>query len=116
MQKNSTSRIRLARVALLAAVTLPALTLHALSDDGTRDLDATGTRIAADPADPKIQAALQTISPDAIRNDIATLVTFKNRSTLSSMTPNLPPSTGVSAAADDPPRKTQPSEIGNFAL
>lgn len=56
--------------------------------------------MASEPADPRIEAALRTISPDAIRQDIAALVSFGNRSTLSSMTPNLPPHTGVTAAAD----------------
>ncbi len=80
-----------------AACAAPAL---ALSDGGTHDLDASGARIAAPPADPQIQAALRSISATAIRTDIAALVAFRNRSTLSSMTPNLPPGTGITAAAD----------------
>ena len=73
---------------------------HALSDDGTRDLDASGARISPLSVDPKIAQAIQSIRADAIRNDIAALVAFKNRSTLSTMTPGLPPHTGAAAAAD----------------
>lgn len=51
-------------------------------------------------ADPNIAAALRTISPDAIRADIAHLVSFGTRNTLSSMDTGLPPSQGISAAAD----------------
>ena len=100
MQKNSSPTRWLFHILLLATATLPAIPMHALSDGGTRDLDASGTRIAALPADPRIAAALRTIAPAAIQKDIAALVAFKNRSTLSSMTPNLPPHTGVTAAAD----------------
>ncbi len=100
MQKDCCSARRLLQISLVALASVAALPMHALSDGGTRDLDASGTRITALPADPKIAAALQTIAPAAIRTDIATLVAFKNRSTLSSMTPNLPPHTGVTAAAD----------------
>ncbi len=64
------------------------------------DLQLVGSPLAAEPVDPRIEAALRTISADAIRQDITTLVSFGNRSTLSSMTPNLPPHTGVTAAAD----------------
>ena len=100
MQKNSSPTRRLFAILLTATASVLAVPVHALSDGGMRDLDASGARIAALPADPKIEAALRTIAPAAIRNDIATLVAFKNRSTLSSMTPNLPPHTGVTAAAD----------------
>ena len=52
------------------------------------------------PADPAIAAALQHVSPDRIQADIAKLVTFNNRSTLSSMNTGLAPGTGVLAASD----------------
>jgi Peptidase family M28 len=60
----------------------------------------TGQPITAAPADPAIAAALQQVSPDNIKATIAKLVSFKNRSTLSSMDTDLPPGTGISAAAD----------------
>jgi len=59
-----------------------------------------GQPIAPAPADPAIAAALQQVSPDNIKAIIAKLVTFKNRSTLSSMDTDLPPGTGINAAAD----------------
>ena len=52
------------------------------------------------PADPAIAAALPQVSPDHIQANIAKLVTFNNRSTLSSLDTDLPPNTGVLAASD----------------
>jgi acetylornithine deacetylase/succinyl-diaminopimelate desuccinylase-like protein len=52
------------------------------------------------PADPAIAGALQQVSPDNIKAIITKLVSFKNRSTLSSMETDLPPGTGINAAAD----------------
>jgi hypothetical protein len=60
----------------------------------------TGTPIVPAPADPAIAAALQQVSPDNIHAIIEKLVSFNNRSTLSSMETDLRPGTGVSAAAD----------------
>ncbi|WP_213805638.1 M28 family metallopeptidase [Granulicella sp. dw_53] len=60
----------------------------------------TPTPIAAAPADPAIAAALQQVSAARIRATIEKLVSFNNRSTLSSMETDLAPGTGVSAAAD----------------
>ena len=84
----------------VSGVLLAATAAHALSDDRTHDLDASGRPIASLPPDPQIAAALHTIFAAAVRADITALVAFRNRSTLSSMTPNLPPGTGVTAAAD----------------
>jgi hypothetical protein len=56
--------------------------------------------IAPLPADPAIAAALRTISPEAVHADIAKLVSFGTRSTLSSMDTDLPPGQGINAAAD----------------
>ncbi len=52
------------------------------------------------PPDPAIVHALSRISPAQIQHTIATLVSFHNRSTLSSLDKDLPPGTGVVAAAD----------------
>jgi Peptidase family M28 len=60
----------------------------------------TGQLLAPAPADPVIAAALQQVSPDNIKAIIAKLVSFNNRSTISSMETDLAPGTGVSAAAD----------------
>jgi hypothetical protein len=61
---------------------------------------ASADRLTPPPTDPAIAAALRTISPDAIHADIAKLVTFGTRSTLSSMNTDLPPGQGINAAAD----------------
>ena len=57
-------------------------------------------RLAPPPTDPAIAAALRTISPDRIHADIAKLVSFGTRSTLSSMDTDLPAGQGINAAAD----------------
>ena len=74
---------------------------RASSGDAARhDLDAIGAPIRPMPADPAIVHALAQISPAQIQHTIATLVSFHNRSTLSSIDKDLPPGTGVTAAAD----------------
>ena len=59
-----------------------------------------GQPVTPAPADPAIASALQQVSPDNIHAIIEKLVSFNNRSTLSSMDTDLAPGTGVSAAAD----------------
>ncbi len=56
--------------------------------------------ISPAPADPAIAAALQQVSPERIHDTITKLVSFRNRSTLSSMDTDLPSGTGITAAAD----------------
>lgn len=51
-------------------------------------------------ADPQIAAAVSSISGDNVRADIAKLVSFGTRNTLSSMSTDLPPGQGILAAAD----------------
>jgi hypothetical protein len=94
---------RLLACALLPSVVL--LTAHAQArassgDAAHRDLDAIGAPIRPMPVDPAINRALAQIAPAHIQHTIAALVSFHNRSTLSSMDKDLPPNTGVSAAAD----------------
>ena len=72
----------------------------ALSDDGKRDLDAKGGAILPAPPDKEITGALARISAPEIEQTIAKLVTFHNRSTISSMDKDLPAGEGVTAAAD----------------
>ncbi|HEY5329779.1 MAG TPA: M20/M25/M40 family metallo-hydrolase [Acidobacteriaceae bacterium] len=57
-------------------------------------------RLAVASADPQIAAAIRTISPARVKEDIAKLVSFGTRSTLSSMDTDLPPGHGINAAAD----------------
>jgi hypothetical protein len=59
-----------------------------------------GQPITPAPADPAIAAALTQVSPDNIKATITKLVSFNNRSTLSSMDTDLKPGTGINAAAD----------------
>src|SRR5215469_4333421 len=61
---------------------------------------ATADRLSPPHTDPAIAAALRTVSPDRVRADIAKLVSFGTRSTLSSMDTDLPPGQGINAAAD----------------
>jgi hypothetical protein len=58
-----------------------------------------GEPIATAPADPAIRQALADVSAPHIRQTISTLVDFQTRNTLSSMDTDLPPNTGVTAAA-----------------
>ncbi len=58
-----------------------------------------GEPIGVAPADPVITRALADVSAARIRQTISTLVDFHTRNTLSSMDTNLPPNTGVTAAA-----------------
>ena len=60
----------------------------------------TGSPIQPAPVDPAIAGALRQVSADHVRATIEKLVSFNNRSTLSSMETDLKPGTGVSAAAD----------------
>ena len=55
--------------------------------------------ITTDPPDPAITRALAGVSAVHIRQTVNTLVDFHTRNTLSSMDTNLPPNTGVTAAA-----------------
>lgn len=72
---------------------------YASSDVQSRDLVATGSPIASEPADPQITAALRSVSAARLQQDIEKLVSFRNRNTLSSMDKDLPPGTGITAAA-----------------
>ena len=69
------------------------------SDGGSRDLVATGTPIVPEPADPAISSAIREISPERMRHIVESLVSFGNRSTISSVEKDLPPDKGVTAAA-----------------
>ncbi|HEX3662218.1 MAG TPA: M28 family peptidase [Acidobacteriaceae bacterium] len=68
-------------------------------DAAHRDLDAIGAPIRPMPVDSAINRALAQIAPAHIQHTITTLVSFRNRSTLASMDKDLPPGTGVTAAA-----------------
>ncbi len=61
---------------------------------------STSAAVPAVQADPRIATAVQTISPDQIKADIAKLVSFGTRNTLSSMSTDLPAGQGILPAAD----------------
>ena len=61
---------------------------------------AVGDAIPPAPVDPAIRRALEQITATEIKQSIATLVSFHNRSTFSSMSQDLPPGQGINAAAD----------------
>ncbi|HEX6495210.1 MAG TPA: M28 family peptidase [Acidobacteriaceae bacterium] len=65
----------------------------------TKQRKSFGAPIAASPGDPAIAHALVEVSAMHIRQTISTLVDFHTRNTLSSMDTDLPPNTGVTAAA-----------------
>jgi hypothetical protein len=91
---------------LLSGLSIPALLgfvfvgVPLFSEDGHRDMDASGAPIQAAPVDPAIESVLSQISARQIRRSIEKLVAFHNRNTLSSMETDLPAGQGATAAAD----------------
>ena len=83
-----------------AVLTANAQSRASSPDAARRDLDAIGAPIRPMPPDPAIAHAIAQVSPAQIQHTIATLVSFHNRSTLSSLDKDLPPNTGVLPAAD----------------
>ncbi len=77
-----------------------ALALLTIGSAQAQQLLPAGQPVTPAPADPAIAGALTQVSPDNIKAIITKLVSFKNRSTLSSMDTDLPPGTGINAAAD----------------
>jgi hypothetical protein len=82
---------RLAALILALPLTLSAQQL---------DFATAGAPLAPSAADPQIAAALKDVSADRIRANIARLVDFNNRSTISSNETDLKPGTGILAASD----------------
>lgn len=64
------------------------------------DFQAVGAPLRPDPVQAQIAAALKMVSQERIKANIARLVDFYNRSTVSSTETDLKPGTGVLAAAD----------------
>ena len=88
------SKAHLLRPRLLAALVLIAVAVSAPAQ-----VASTAPAAQLTP-DPKITGAIQTISADHVQADIAKLVSFGTRSTLSSMSTDLPPGQGILPAAD----------------
>jgi hypothetical protein len=89
-----------ARCVLALAVVLLLLNVSPAHAQAGPDFTATGQPITAAPPDPAIRQALAQVSPRQIRRTIEKLVSFNNRNTLSSMETQLPPNSGITAAAD----------------
>jgi hypothetical protein len=89
--------LAVAGVAICAWPAHPAVAQPAVAQ--TKQRKSFGAPIAASPADPAIAHALGEVSAAQIRQTISTLVDFHTRNTLSSMDTDLPPNTGVTAAA-----------------
>ena len=60
-------------------------------------MDAASTTLAPLPVDPAVKQALAGVSAEQVQADIAKLVSFGTRSTLSSMDTDLPPGQGILA-------------------
>jgi hypothetical protein len=93
------------RIVALCTVTLSfAVTTHsqqpATASARKLDFEAIGKPYVGSPANARIVEALKNVSSDRIRTNIAHLVDFNNRSTISSTETDLKPGTGVFAAAD----------------
>jgi hypothetical protein len=85
---------------LIVGTVFASLSAAGQQDSARSDYQMHATKVAAAPADPAIARALAQISDAHIRQTIEKLVGFGTRNTLSSMATDLPPGTGVTAAAD----------------
>jgi hypothetical protein len=93
-------RAALLRIAIPAVAAGLACSSAVLAAAAQPDYQLHATPVSAAPADRAIAGALAQISAARIRQTIEKLVSFQNRSTLSSMDTDLPAGTGVTAAAD----------------
>jgi hypothetical protein len=82
------------RLAAACVLLLPGLAF------AQRDSLAYGKPVVADKADPQVVKALHEVSPLRIRKTIESLIAFNNRSTISSVTKDLAPNTGILAASE----------------
>ncbi len=97
---RSTARVSASLLAAVFMAIAPCARVRAQKTATVPDFAATGKPLAVQPVDQEIAAALRNVSADAIRANITRLVAFRNRSTISSTETDLPPGTGVLAAAD----------------
>ena len=93
-------KTQLLSATLLTLLLIIAPQARGFSQDLAAEPAPASASIAVAPPDASIAAAIAQISPEKIQQDIAKLVSFGNRSTLSSMDTDLPPNTGATAAAD----------------
>jgi hypothetical protein len=97
-EKNRMKLLRFLHLVILLPIAGP-LSANAQAS-AQPDYELHATQVAVAPADPAIAAALAQVSEAHIRQTIEKLVSFGTRSTISSMETDLPPGTGVTAAAD----------------
>jgi hypothetical protein len=88
------------RLLSAAALLLLGLSLRQAQAQTPVPGQSSGAAIKPALVDPAIAEALKQVSPDRIHATIEKLVSFNNRSTLSSMETDLAPGTGINAAAD----------------
>lgn len=91
---------------VITSLSLPILCISGLAqhsaqeNNHSRDYMLAGEAIPPMPVDRQIADALKKVSPAVIRANIETLIRFNNRNTISSTETDLPPGTGINAAAD----------------
>jgi hypothetical protein len=85
---------------VLPAAVLAVTGLALALSPGARDFEVYGQPVSAAKPDPEIQKWIASVSPAAVRASDEKLVSFGNRSTLSSMASGLPTGQGINAAAD----------------
>ena len=93
-------RLRRCGVMVCAALAIGAPAMYAQTVPGGLDFEKAGKPIAVEPMDKQINAALKHVSAETIKANIEKLVSFNNRSTISSTETDLPPGTGILAASD----------------
>jgi len=93
-------RLRRCGVMVCAALAIGAPAMYAQTVPGGLDFEKAGKPIAVEPMDKQIDAALKHVSAETIKANIEKLVSFNNRSTISSTETDLPPGTGVIAASE----------------
>jgi len=93
-------RLRRCGVMVCAALAIGAPAMYAQTVPGGLDFEKAGKPIAVEPMDKQIDAALKHVSAETIKANIEKLVSFNNRSTISSTETDLPPGTGILAASD----------------
>src|SRR5271157_3370120 len=84
---------------LASFVIMAVAAASALQAPAQPDFQLHARKVTPAPADPAIARAIRSIDPARIRAIIARLVSFGTRNTLSSMEPDLPAGSGVTAAA-----------------
>jgi hypothetical protein len=83
-----------------SALAVCATAMSAQTAHSGLDFQRAGKPVVAEPMDKQIDAALKTVSAETIRANIEKLVSFHNRSTISSTETDLPAGTGIIAASE----------------